>query len=767
MYNLENLNDYEFEQLAKDIMQKKLNIKLHRFKKGQDGGIDICDNDFKIIIQVKHYFKSSWSNLKAALKLEIPKVEDLDPQDYYIFTSISLNPQNKKEILNLFPKYIKNISHIIDKIEIDDFLANSENEDILNKHFKLWFYSADLLNKMYQRHVFLDCEELLFDINKSVQRFVKTSSYNECLKKMSENNVLIITGSPGVGKSTISKMIVLNYIKKDYSVRYVSNNNVSDLKNSLSNNPEKREIILLDDFLGQHYLKIKESTSNEIKTLISYVENSSSKKIILNSRITILNEAKQSNIDFEKFIQEQKNNNYVIDLDKMSHLEKAKIFYNHLFFSNVPENHFKIIKKSSAYENIIKHKNYNPRIIEYVTNTYNLENIDADAYRPFIIDNLNNPDKVWDDEFRNRLTDEDRIFMHTLYSLTDSSIEEVILRKAFDKRIFKEGIVTNQNVFDDVYKRLGEALIKTTINNSKKTPYLEISVINPSVNDYLKKRIYSNLNEQKSIVKYANYIEQVNKIMTINDKERKMFFNHNELLLESFSNQTSYFYLKHLISLSVLDKNQEKNVQEAFEKICVKSSWLYEDLMVELLEKGYCDFYNLINLLLNNLESALRLFPLDSIKIIYKLLKQKQKDFSKDIEDTFATLFIESIQDYVLDEMNNELPIIVANCMLESNPTINPEYDYEEQYVEYFSSKIEDLINEEIEQKIISQIKEIPVYIENTSIDRGYIFYNIDIDGAIKAYIKEREEENRDYDNYDQQYAEKEEWDIIHELFSE
>ena len=189
--------------------------------------------------------------------------------------------------------------------------------------------------------------------------------------------------------------------------------------------------------------------------------------------------------------------------------------------------------------------------------------------------------------------------------------------------------------------------------------------------------------------------------------------------------------------------------------------------MVELLEKGYCDFYNLINLLLNNLESALRLFPLDSIKIIYKLLKQKQKDFSKDIEDTFATLFIESIQDYVLDEMNNELPIIVANCMLESNPTINPEYDYEEQYVEYFSSKIEDLINEEIEQKIISQIKEIPVYIENTSIDRGYIFYNIDIDGAIKAYIKEREEENRDYDNYDQQYAEKEEWDIIHELFSE
>ena len=48
MYNLTNLNDYEFEILCKDIMQSKLSIPLHRFAKGRDGGVDLCDNNENI-----------------------------------------------------------------------------------------------------------------------------------------------------------------------------------------------------------------------------------------------------------------------------------------------------------------------------------------------------------------------------------------------------------------------------------------------------------------------------------------------------------------------------------------------------------------------------------------------------------------------------------------------------------------------------------------------------------------------------------------------
>ena len=44
MYNYSNLSDFEFEILCRDIMQKKLGIKLYTFQKGRDGGIDITDD---------------------------------------------------------------------------------------------------------------------------------------------------------------------------------------------------------------------------------------------------------------------------------------------------------------------------------------------------------------------------------------------------------------------------------------------------------------------------------------------------------------------------------------------------------------------------------------------------------------------------------------------------------------------------------------------------------------------------------------------------
>ena len=59
MLNYANLNDTEFEFLCKDIMSKRLNTPLRNFAPGKDGGIDLCNEDKSIIVQVKHYVESS------------------------------------------------------------------------------------------------------------------------------------------------------------------------------------------------------------------------------------------------------------------------------------------------------------------------------------------------------------------------------------------------------------------------------------------------------------------------------------------------------------------------------------------------------------------------------------------------------------------------------------------------------------------------------------------------------------------------------------
>lgn len=97
MYNYNNLSDFEFEILCKDIMQKKLGMKLYTFQKGRDGGIDITDDpkNKSVIIQVKHYINSKYSDLLGTLKREVQKVKELNPEKYYICCAIKLTAKNK------------------------------------------------------------------------------------------------------------------------------------------------------------------------------------------------------------------------------------------------------------------------------------------------------------------------------------------------------------------------------------------------------------------------------------------------------------------------------------------------------------------------------------------------------------------------------------------------------------------------------------------------------------------------------------------------
>lgn len=125
MLNYGNLNDVEFEYLCQDIIQSKLNTVLHKFARGKDGGIDLADNVHtkNIIVQVKHYMRSSADQLITSLKNEVVKVKKLAPQQYYICCSKELSPQKVDEIYNLFSDYMDSPSNIITLNEIDDFLT--------------------------------------------------------------------------------------------------------------------------------------------------------------------------------------------------------------------------------------------------------------------------------------------------------------------------------------------------------------------------------------------------------------------------------------------------------------------------------------------------------------------------------------------------------------------------------------------------------------------------------------------------------------------
>ena len=213
MYNYYSLNDVEFENLCKDIMERMLSAKLRRFSKGRDGGIDLTDNvsEHNIIVQIKHYIRSSFSNLRTSLRHEKTNVEKWNPDKYFICCGLELTHENISEIYNIFSGFMESDKNIITLLEIDEFLQNSGNSDIVRKHYKLWLHATGILNQIQNQNIFIDCESLLSEIEEESKYFVQTEVYNQCLDCLNKHRMIMITGHPGVGKTLTSKMLVLYF----------------------------------------------------------------------------------------------------------------------------------------------------------------------------------------------------------------------------------------------------------------------------------------------------------------------------------------------------------------------------------------------------------------------------------------------------------------------------------------------------------------------------------------------------------------------------
>ena len=229
------------------------------------------------------------------------------------------------------------------------------------------------------------------------------------MKCLAAHKTLFLTGDPGVGKTITSKMLILYFAAKGYRVRYTTDvTDLAALKRAISKDRNTKEVILLDDCLGQAYFEMKTSQGTELLSLIRFVNASKSKLLILNSRVTIYQEACLKTPELVKSFENKEFKIQILNMDVMPDLEKARILYNHMYFSTEDEDYFYAIKENRNYMNIINHDNYNPRIIQFISDPNRYKGITAANYYEFILNCLDNPHMVWDNEYEERLQVTDR-----------------------------------------------------------------------------------------------------------------------------------------------------------------------------------------------------------------------------------------------------------------------------------------------------------------------------------------------------------------------
>lgn len=513
-YDFSSLNDKEFEQLVRDLLNRKHGWNLQSFAAGRDKGIDMRyaspGNSNELIVQAKHLLHSSYSKLKSALlNKELPKVHQLRPWRYILVTSQPMTVMRQEELQQMFAPFVLTVDDIIGREELNKYLV--EFSDLEIKYFKLWFSSVPVLNTILNNAIEGRTAALLKELTAKGRLYVVTEKLDDAKKVLLEEKILIVTGEPGIGKTTIAGMLLMERAKFGCKVYKVET--IREAEDVFSFNDEERQVFYFDDFLGSNHAEIINAnrTETQLTSFVERVRATPNKYLILTSRTVILNHAVES---YQKIARSGlSDRKFEIRLTDYTKFEKALILYNHLYFREVKEEFYNVIITDGLYKSIVGHPNYSPRIMEFITDKPKITNFSPDEYRQFIVNNLDNPREIWRYSFNNQIGHMERCLLVTLFTF-EQNVHEIKLAKAFESRQLHEKTVYNQvthaGQFEQSIKILLDGFVAVTMSDTT-TQTRTYSLLNPSLGDFIIGLLKESYLEKKAVLQSCYYYEQLDR----------------------------------------------------------------------------------------------------------------------------------------------------------------------------------------------------------------------------------------------------------------
>jgi len=480
-YDFKTLNDKEFEVLCTDLLSKALGRTFERFKPGRDAGVDgryFGDDGSEVILQCKHWANTPTQQLITALERdEKPKLDKLKPSRYILAVSNPLSRADKKKISEALKPHLIQEDNIYGKEDLNDLLKKFPGVE--RDHYKLWLHSANVIAFIAQSGIMGRSEFSIDEISQKAARYAVTENHTKASKILNSLGVLIISGDPGVGKTTLAEHLCLQYVAEEFDFINV----IDDIKEAERVfSKDTKQIFYFDDFLGRNYLEaLSGHEGGHLAAFIRRISANKLKRFILTSRSTILNQGKFLIDTFEN--ENLKRNEYELRIDALSAIDKGRILYNHIWHSGLPDEFREEFYTDRRYRTIVAHRNFNPRLISFITDPSRRASKDVTGYWPYIEKSLADPSQIWGHPFDIQADPSQRAIV-LLVVLNRKRIEESTLASAFHRLADRPGYQNLRGRHDfGSYIRLltGSFLSRIFWGGSK----IALDLFNPSIGDFV------------------------------------------------------------------------------------------------------------------------------------------------------------------------------------------------------------------------------------------------------------------------------------------
>jgi hypothetical protein len=519
LYDFKQLSPADFEDLTRDLLQKHWKVRLEAFKNGRDTGIDLRYAALpgrSLIVQCKHFVGSNLTKLLRELRTnEMPKVVRLAPDRYVLATSLPLNPADKDKIRMTMSPYIRATGDVFGADDLNNLLRL--HSEIETQHFKLWLSSTDVLERVLNNAAKVQTDFNVDRIRRAIPLYVQTNSYSRALDILDKQKFVIISGVPGIGKTTLAEILLFAHLESGYKPVVIG----SDLRDARTLfRKEAQQIFYFDDFLGDTFLgnRFDFLGKKEDAVLLEFmdmVRESKHARLILTAREHILRYAFQISERFQRRVGALSDHRCILELSDYTLVVRGRILYNHIYFSDLPFLFKNELLKNEFYFHILKHRNFNPRLVEWLSKYTNLKTLSPSSYQSEVKRVLDNPEQLWQIAFEQQISEASRSVLLALYSLGGTAhlheLEEV-WGELHQSRAQRHNWKTAAEEWRQSLQELESSFL--TFENR------EASFVNPSVKDFLDSKLVSDSEHLDDLLYAACKFDQIVHVWALATSEK-------------------------------------------------------------------------------------------------------------------------------------------------------------------------------------------------------------------------------------------------------